>query len=66
MDWAAAIDSDEAFVVDLSPRQREVLELYASGESAARVAELTYLAVDTVNMYLDRIRLKYSNAGRYS
>ncbi|GAA1885153.1 two component transcriptional regulator, LuxR family [Williamsia serinedens] len=64
MDWAAAIDADESFVVDLSPRQREVLELYASGESAARVAELTYLAVDTVNMYLDRIRVKYANAGR--
>ncbi|GAA2064250.1 hypothetical protein GCM10009722_26920 [Williamsia deligens] len=64
MDWAAAIDSDDAFVVNLSPRQREVLELYASGESAARVAELTHLAGETVNMYLDRIRVKYAAAGR--
>ncbi|MGZ8177004.1 LuxR C-terminal-related transcriptional regulator [Williamsia sp. SKLECPSW1] len=64
MDWAAAIDADDVFVVELSPRQREVLELYASGESTARVAELTDLAADTVNMHLDRIRLKYANAGR--
>ncbi|MEH3155731.1 MAG: response regulator transcription factor [Gordonia paraffinivorans] len=64
MDWAAAIDSDDSFVVDLSPRQREVLELYASGESTARVAQLTGMAADTVNQHLDRIRTKYASVGR--
>ena len=65
MDWAAAIDSDEDLArVNLSPRQREVLSLYASGESAERVAKLTGLTVDTVNAYLGRIRQKYAEAGR--
>ncbi|MCX6469640.1 MAG: LuxR C-terminal-related transcriptional regulator [Corynebacteriales bacterium] len=65
MDWAAAIDADEEFVeVNLSPRQREVLELYASGEANARVAKLTGLSVDTVSQYLGRIRSKYAAAGR--
>ena len=63
MDWAAAIDLDDAFVVKLSPRQREVLSLYAMGESAARVASQTGLATDTVNLYLSRIRQKYAEAG---
>ncbi|WP_305780310.1 response regulator [Nocardia nova] len=66
-DWAAAIDSDDEFaVVNLSPRQREVLALYASGEPAARVAKLTDLTEDTVNAYLGRIRQKYAEAGRPS
>lgn len=65
MDWAAAIDSDDRFAeVDLSPRQRDVLSLYASGEPAARVARLTGLTADTVNAYLGRIRQKYAEAGR--
>ena len=63
MDWAAAIDLDDTFVVKLSPRQREVLSLYAMGESAARVASQTGLAADTVNLYLARIRQKYAEAG---
>jgi DNA-binding NarL/FixJ family response regulator len=65
MDWAAAIDSDGDFTeVNLSPRQREVLYHYASGEPAARVAKLTGLTEDTVNAYLARIRQKYAEAGR--
>ncbi|WP_236581196.1 LuxR C-terminal-related transcriptional regulator, partial [Rhodococcus sp. T7] len=64
-DWAAAIDGDPNLLdVDLSPRQREVLALYASGEKAARVASLTGLAQETVNDYLGRIRQKYAEAGR--
>ena len=50
--------------VPLSPRQREVLELYALGEPAKRVASLTGLSVETVNDYLARIRTKYAQAGR--
>ena len=65
MDWAAAIDGDPHLAaVDLSPRQREVLELYASGEPAARVASITGLSIETVNAYLARIRRKYADAGR--
>lgn len=64
MDWAAAIDIDIEFTTaKLSPRQREVLELYAAGESAQRVASATGLSVDTVNLYLARIRAKYAEAG---
>ena len=64
-EWAAVIDSDPHLdAVQLSDRQREVLELYASGEPAKRVARMTGLSQDTVNDYLGRIRLKYSAAGR--
>lgn len=64
-DWAAAIDGDPQLPdVGLSPRQREVLALYASGEKAARVASLAGLSEQTVNDYLVRIRNKYAEAGR--
>ncbi|PBJ00207.1 DNA-binding response regulator [Rhodococcus sp. KBW08] len=64
-EWAAAIDGDPGLdEVGLSPRQLEVLELYASGEKADRVARLTGLAPQTVNDYLQRIRQKYAAAGR--
>ncbi|TWH05285.1 LuxR family two component transcriptional regulator [Rhodococcus rhodochrous J45] len=65
IEWAAAIDGDpELDDVGLSPRQLEVLELYASGEKLDRVARLTGLAPQTVNDYLQRIRQKYAEAGR--
>jgi DNA-binding NarL/FixJ family response regulator len=64
-DWAAAIDADPQLSnVGLSPRQEEVLTLYASGEKASRVARLTGLSEQTVNDYLGRIRQKYADAGR--
>lgn len=64
-DWASIIDSDPLLhAVDLSPRQREVLELYAMGESAKRVATLTGLSMETVHDYLGRIRTKYALVGR--
>lgn len=64
-EWAIAIDGDEDLTeVGLSPRQRQVLALYASGEPAARVARMTALTEETVNAYLARIRLKYAEAGR--
>ncbi|WP_020107865.1 DNA-binding response regulator [Nocardia sp. 348MFTsu5.1] len=65
MDWATAIDADlNLAAVELSPRQREVLVLYASGEPAGRVASITGLSIETVNAYLTRIRRKYADAGR--
>ncbi|AFU04010.1 MULTISPECIES: response regulator transcription factor [Nocardia] len=64
-DWAAAIDGDPQLSdLRLSPRQQEVLTLYASGEKASRVARLTGLSEQTVNDYLGRIRQKYADAGR--
>ena len=64
-EWAAAVDADpDLDAVDLSPRQQEVLSLYASGEKADRVARLTGLSTETVNDYVGRIRAKYAAAGR--
>ena len=64
-EMAAAMDGDPLLeAVDLSDRQREVLELYAYGEPAKRVARLTGLKQDTVNDYLSRVRQKYSSVGR--
>lgn len=64
MDWAAAIDLDEGFVeVGLTPKQQEVLRLYAAGEAAARVARLTGITVNGVNEHLKAIRKKYAEAG---
>lgn len=64
-DWAAAIDFDPDFVsVHLSPREAEVLGLYASGETAERVAALLYISRDTVLDHIRRIRSKYARASR--
>jgi DNA-binding NarL/FixJ family response regulator len=64
-DWAAALDGDPHLSdVGLSPRQRQVLALYASGEKTLRVAHLTGLSPQTVTDYLGRIRAKYAAAGR--
>lgn len=64
-EWAAAVDADPGLdAVGLSARQREVLELFACGESAKRVASQTGLSITTVNDYLLRIRAKYAQKGR--
>jgi len=64
-DWAAAIDSDEVLAdAKLSPREREILSLYASGEIANSVAQRTGLSRETVADYVSRIRRKYADAGR--
>jgi DNA-binding NarL/FixJ family response regulator len=64
-DWAAAIDADsELQDARLSPREQEVLSLYASGETAVSVAQRTGLSRETVADYVTRIRKKYAEAGR--
>jgi two-component system, NarL family, response regulator DevR len=64
-DWAAAIDSDiDLADARLSPREREILGLYASGETASSVALRTGLSRDTIADYITRIRKKYADAGR--
>ncbi|CCF63652.1 putative two-component system response regulator, LuxR family [Nocardia cyriacigeorgica GUH-2] len=63
--WASAIDSDPDLTsFELPPRQRQVLELYANGETAGAVARKLGLSEYTVNDYLGRIRRKYAEAGR--
>lgn len=64
-DWAAALDGDSEIAdAQLSPREREVLALYASGETAQSIAEAMNLSRDTVVNYVGRIRTKYALAGR--
>ena len=64
-DWAAAIDSDSELAdAKLSPREAEVLGLYASGETAVSVATRTGLSRETVADYVTRIRKKYADVGR--
>lgn len=64
-DWAAALDFDPDFVgVHLSPREAEVLTLYASGETAERVGQLLFISRETVIDHVRRIRAKYANAAR--
>lgn len=64
-EWATVIDSDAALPsAGLSPREREVLALYASGETAARIGDITGISVNTVSKYVGRIRTKYALVGR--
>lgn len=64
-DWAAAIDADaELADAKLSPREQEVLGLYASGETASSVAQRLGVSRETVSDYVTRIRKKYAEAGR--
>ncbi len=64
-DWAAAIDADSDLEdAKLSPREQEVLSLYASGETATSVAQRMGLSRETVADYVTRIRRKYADAGR--
>ncbi len=63
---AAAIDSDTDFKeqANLSPREREVLTLYASGFALKQVAYQLGVGYSTVKEHIDRVRTKYSHIGR--
>lgn len=64
-EWAAALDSDHGFVAaHLSRRESEVLSLYASGETAERVAQTLFLSRETVLDHIRRIRAKYAAVDR--
>ena len=61
----AAIDSDSDFkAAALSPREREVLSLYASGFALKQVATELNIKVSTAKEHIDRVRVKYSVVGR--
>ncbi len=65
LEWATAIEADAEFAaVQLGRREREVLSLYASGLPLRIVSERIGIAPSTVREYLDRIRVKYVDAGR--
>ncbi|WP_246465106.1 response regulator transcription factor [Ruania alkalisoli] len=65
LEWAAALDADPDLPdARLSPREREILALYASGEQAKSVARVTGLTAATVANYISRIRTKYADVGR--
>ncbi len=63
---AAAIDADFHFKeqANLSPRERQVLALYASGFALKQVAFELGVGYSTVKEHIDRVRTKYSNIGR--
>lgn len=63
-DWAAAIDADLEATVHLTPREREVLSLYASGEKADSVARHLRISRDTVLDHIRHIRSKYAAVSR--
>lgn len=64
-DWAASLDDDHDFVTArLSARESEVLALYASGETAERVATELFISRSTVIEHVRRIRDKYAAISR--
>lgn len=64
-EWAAALDSDPHLSsAGLSPKEQEVLALYASGDKSTVVAHRAGLSAGTVAEYVRRIRHKYAMAGR--
>jgi two-component system response regulator DevR len=64
-EWAAALDGDPDLAdAALSPREREVLSLYAAGAKAPLVASHTGLSELTVVDYIRRVRSKYEKVGR--
>ena len=64
-EWAAALDGDPDLAdAGLSPRERQVLSLYAAGAKAPLVASQTGLSELTVIDYIRRVRSKYERVGR--
>jgi two-component system, NarL family, uhpT operon response regulator UhpA len=65
LEWASAIDADVEFAkAQLGRRERDVLNLYASGLPLRMVADQLGIALSTAREYLDRIRVKYVEVGR--
>jgi DNA-binding NarL/FixJ family response regulator len=63
---SAVIDADLAFKdeANLSPREREVLSLYASGFALKQVATELGISIHTAKEHIDRVRRKYADVGR--
>ena len=62
---ASAIGDDAARAVPrLTPREVDVLVNWFASESKEMVARKLNLSVSSVNTYINRVRIKYANAGR--
>ena len=65
LDWAAALDADRDFVTEnLTKNETAILALYASGETAERVAQQLFISRETVLDHIRRIRTKYAAIDR--
>jgi DNA-binding NarL/FixJ family response regulator len=65
VDWAAAIEALTLdSVPDLSPREREVIGLYAAGLPLKSVARRLAISEETAREHLRRVRRKYQAVGR--
>ncbi len=51
-------------IPSLSPRELEVLRLYAYGDGAKEIAQTLAIAEDTVRTHIKNIKSKYGRAGR--
>lgn len=61
----AVIDADSDFKkAKLSPREQEVLSLYASGLALKQVAYELNITVHTAKEHIDRVRSKFATLGR--
>lgn len=61
----AVIDADSDFTkAKLSPREQEVLSLYASGLALKQVAFELNISNSTAKEHIDRVRTKYATIGR--
>ena len=61
----AVIDADSEFKkAKLSPREQEVLSLYASGLALKQVAYELKITVHTAKEHIDRVRNKFATIGR--
>lgn len=65
VEWAAAIDADPDLAsVRLSDQQADILTMIASGKTLDAVARRLGVARESVKKQVERIRLKYAEAGR--
>ena len=65
VEWASAVDGDAAFAdAQLSVREREVLQLYATGLPLKVVADRLGIAFSTAKENISRVRTKYVDVGR--
>ncbi len=64
-EWAHAVESDPQIdEAGLSPREAEVLQLFADGARSQVVADRLHITLGTLEDYLRRIRAKYTRIGR--
>ncbi len=65
VEWASAVDGDREFAdAQLSPRERDVLRLYATGLPLKEAAERLGIAYSTAKENITRVRYKYVEVGR--